>query len=92
MFAVVSNLPGGIIPAIAPKDGCWIIDPCAACELCETCASVSEADMLVSTVISAVVNVLLEIPVGEGFVVLFRCHHVSSSFIQKTFHILAHRV
>ena len=59
MFAVVSNLPGGIIPAIAPKDGCCTIDPCAACELCEACeacapipgvgAPVSVSDMLFST-------------------------------------------
>ena len=42
MFAVVSNLPGGIIPAVMPKEGCCTIHPCAACELCEACGPVSE--------------------------------------------------
>ena len=34
MFLVVTNFPGGIIPAIAPQDGCCT-SPSCACGSCE---------------------------------------------------------
>ena len=57
MFPVVTNLPGGIIPAIAPKEGCctFAINPGGACIFCEdpacdpvggTSGTASESDML----------------------------------------------
>lgn len=73
---------GGIIATIAPKGGCCTSGPWAASrELCGVCAPIlgtsgTDKDSNSYTVWAYYGSSIL---VGEGLVVLFRCHHVSSS-------------